>query len=200
MTYSHTLNRIADQIYDIFDRNEYTALEVDDSYDWDNYRWTSEYFRWAHLEKFVTPKVSVLHCVVMPVSNSNAPIYGFDVIEMNGKLTGMFLDLTPVDNQLFLVPSVGEPRPKPEWGHFFSENFCCCVPQSENDVMQGMHLLTQYMSTLSNSLCNIDYSSVQNDYILGQRENPQTYRMLKSFVGEQKATEFIEQILWPVHK
>lgn len=196
ITYSPVLLNLAEQFFERL--NRYSKLPVK-NYGWENYIWTSPYFSWAHLEKFCTEKVSVFHCVVMPIKNSSAPIYGFDVIEMNGKLTGMFLDVTPVDKNKhnMTLPKVGKARPVPDWGDFFSDQFCCCEP-NEQDINEGFNALLNYLDFLPYTLeSNADYTLPQQQYIEGQRKNPQTYRMLKSFVGEEIATEFINTVLWP---
>lgn len=190
--YSKKLEPIADQIYQLLYNNK--KLHVDD-FGWENHVWNSHFFSWAHLEKFCTDKVSVLHCVIMPHKTSNAPIYGFDVIELSGHLTGMFLDLTPVDGRISQIPQVGEKRSVPDWADFFSPNFLCCKP-SENDLVAGVDLLRDYLKLLP-STSSTDYSAQQQHYINGQRRNPQTFKMLKSYIGEEKANRFIYDILFP---
>jgi hypothetical protein len=197
MKYSLVLQQLSDQLSNRFHNS--TPLPVKD-YGWKNYIWTDTNFRWAHLEMFVTPKVSVLHCVVMPLPSSNAPVYGFDVIEMNGNLTGMFLDITPIveTNCNISLQQVGMSRPVPEWGDFFSDQFVCCVPDKPTDLEEGVRALDFYLSYLPHSMePGLDYRPEQQLYVEGQRRNPQTFRMLKSFVGEEVATEFINQVLWP---
>jgi len=132
----------------------------------------------------------------MPHFTSNAPIYGFDVIEINGNLTGMFLDVTPtVAEHNIKIPQVGEPRPVPDWGSFFSKQFVCCKP-SKDDVQVGYDVLNKYLGSLtlggtSNSML------AQQDYITSQKKNPQTFGMLKSHVGEETAKRYIETVLFP---
>jgi len=190
--YSKKLEPIANEIYLALRNNN--KINVKD-YGWENHVWQSQHFSWAHLEMFCTEKVSVLHCVVMPHKNSSAPIYGFDVIELSGHLTGMFLDLTPVDNKIYDVPNVGELRKIPEWADFFSPNFLCCKP-NESDLLAGSNLLKEYLNMLP-SLTEKDYSEAQQKYINGQRKNPQTRKMLASHIGSEKADEFIEEVLFP---
>ena len=190
--YSEKLRPVANKIYEILRDNNKVLVK---DYGWENHVWESRLFSWAHLEMFCTEKVSVLHCVIMPHKNSSAPIYGFDVIELSGHLTGMFLDLTSVDNKTYAVPRVGEARPIPEWADFFSPNFLCCRP-SEHDIWSGVDLLTEYLDMLPYS-SESDYSKQQQKYIDGQRKNPQTRKMLMSHIGKEKADEFIEEVLFP---
>jgi len=190
--YSKRLEKISDQIYFLLDNNKKVLVK---DFGWENHVWNSHFFSWAHLEKFCTDKVSVLHCVIMPHSNSSAPIYGFDVIEISGHLTGMFLDLTSVDGQQYPIQPVGQKREVPDWADFFSPYFICCKPE-EKDLQSGVDVLKDYLKLLP-SLTNVDYRPQQQSYINGQRRNPQTFKMLKSHIGKEKAAEFIEQILFP---
>lgn len=190
--YSKKLQPIADSIFELLHNNK--KLHVND-YGWENHVWGSQLFSWAHLEKFCTNKVSVLHCVIMPNNNSDAPIFGFDVIELSGHLTGMFLDLTPVNQEVFHVPQVGEKRDIPEWADFFSPNFLCCKP-SEEDLWAGVELLKEYLDILPRD-SSADYTTQQQNYIDGQRKNSQTQKMLASFIGKEKADKFIHEVLFP---
>ena len=194
MKYSPVLQETANQIYNIL--NVYTPIEVKD-YGWGNYKWTSEFFRWGHLETFCTPKISVLHTVIMPYQNSNAPIFGFDVVEMNDELTTMFLDLTPVDHREFPVPQVGTPRKDlPDWATMFSPNFLSCKPAAE-DLQAGVDLMKAYMFEFLPSITTRDYSNKQQEYIEGQRKNDTTLKTLRSLVGDDIANEFFTEVLFP---
>lgn len=171
-----------------------------DDYGWFNLCLSGPYAR-AHLERLVRDKVDILHCVVMPYTNDPAPIFGFDVIALNGKLTGLFLDLTPTVRSDYwpMEPIIeGDRRPLPEWADFFSRQFICCVP-TEPDVWAGPQLLRKYLRTL-NPRANGDRQAIagqQQFYTERQRANPKTYRMLASIVGPEKANKFIRTVLWP---
>lgn len=193
MKFSTSLRPISDAIYNLLSEN--TLLEIPD-YGWENYVWTSKNFRWAHLENYCSPKASVLHCVIMPHTDRNAPIYGFDVIELNGNITGMFLDITPVNDQEYFLPRVGTPRDRPAWADFFSTYFVCSRPESLDDVWQGVDILKSYLHLLPGGQDG-DYRKAQRKYTQGQKQNPQTYRMLKSHIGSEQAWEFMENVLFP---
>ena len=166
------------------------------TFGFDHRKFSNENYQWAHYEDYRTDKVEIVHLVVMPWQNSNAPIFGFDIINISNTLTGMFLDLTPVDNQSFTVPKVGVDRPVPEWGGFFSDNFLCCKPNSIEDVMTAVDLLSDYLKMLP-SITEDDYSSQQQSYINGQRLNPQTLKMLTAHLGDDMANEYFYNYLWP---
>lgn len=194
MPFSTQLNTTAKKIYNLLDH--YGSPVPIKDYGWENYLWTSERFRWAHLQKFYSDKISILHCVVMP-HNTNAPIYGFDVNELSGQLIGMFLDLTPVDDRSFFIPRCGEPRPIPEWGDFFSPMFVCCKPD-DKDIDVGVEILQTYLySELPGKADGSCYLEAQQRYVTGQKKNPMTWRMLEKFVGKETTSEYIETLLFP---
>ena len=173
---------------------QYKETAIKD-YPWDNKIWHSDKFAWAHLERYYTEKVSVLHFVIMPNRYSYSPIFGFDIIEISGMLTGMFLDVTPIPTGVTL-PTVGITRERPEWADFFSEQFVCVKPNSIQDAYEAVPVLDMYMTLLPGT-CDSDQRKIQQHYIDGQRRNPQTFKMLKSHIGEEKAREFIDNILFP---
>lgn len=190
--FSDQLEPLAREFEKRFRQYKETAIK---DYPWDNKIWHSDKFAWAHLERYYTDKVSVLHFVIMPNRYSYSPIFGFDIIEISNVLTGMFLDLTPVPTGVTL-PNVGVPRERPEWADFFSEQFVCVKPNSIQDAYEAIILLDVYMTLLPGT-CDSDQGQVQQTYIDGQRRNPQTFKMLRSHIGEEKAREFIDNILFP---
>lgn len=194
------LNQVAALLASELVRTSPTSLPVGD-WGWFNVCLTSDRFKRAHLERIVRNKVDILHLVIMPHENDPAPIFGFDVIALNGRLTGMFLDLTPTvaDEPWPLNPVINGPqRPLPDWATFFSRQFVSCVPTKE-DVWVGHKILQKYLDRL-NPLGAADTDKVkasQQRYTEYQRQNPKTNRMLASIVGPERAEEFIHTVLWP---
>ena len=173
-----------------------TDAQLVQHFGFDHRLYRNDKFRWAHFEHYTTDKVEIVHLVVMPKKNSRAPIYGFDVINISGTLTGMFLDLTPVDGRTWELPQVGTPRPVPEWGGFFSDSFVCCKPNSIQDVAVAVDVLNKYLTWLPDMTME-NYTVQQQAYIEGQRANPQTRKMLSAHIGEDKANEYFYNYLWP---
>lgn len=189
----NSLKPIRDSILSHF--KNANALPVQD-FGFDHRLYSNEKYRWAHYEHYTTDKVEIVHLVVMPWQNSKAPIYGFDVINISGNLTGMFLDLTSVDDRRFELPQVGTARPVPDWGDFFSDSFVCCKPNNIDDVAAAVGVLAEYLSWLPDTTDN-DYSDKQQAYIHGQRQNPQTRKMLSAHIGQEQADEYFYNYLWP---
>lgn len=187
------LTPIRDGILAHFNRDDARVVQ---SFGFDHRLYTNDKFRWAHYEHYTTDKVEIVHLVVMPWQNSCAPIYGFDVINISGTLTGMFLNLTPVDSRTWELPQVGTPRPVPEWGGFFSDSFVCCKPNSIQDVAVAVDVLTQYLTWLPDMTVD-NYVEAQQAYIEGQRQNPQTREMLAAHIGQENADDYFYNYLWP---
>lgn len=170
-----------------------------EDYGWFNLVLSGPYAR-AHVERIVRHKVNILHCVVMPHTNDPAPIFGFDVIGLNGYLTGMFLDLTPTakTDPWPVTPNIeGTPRALPDWANFFSRQMISVVP-TEKDVWAGLRVLREHLGLLRSDAGDSRVIAAQQQfYTEQQRANPKTYRMLASIVGPEKANEFIRTVLWP---
>ena len=170
--------------------------QVVQHFGFDHRLYSNNKYRWAHFEHYTADKVEIVHLVVMPHKNSRAPIYGFDVINISGVLTGMFLDLTPVDGRVFELPQVGTARPVPEWGGFFSDSFVCSKPHSIEDVAVAVDVLHEYLTWLPDTT-DENYVDAQQAYINGQRLNPQTRKMLAAHIGEDNANNYFYNYLWP---
>lgn len=187
------LNNLKNELVSHFSPND--SVPVQD-FGFEHGKFVNEKFRWAHYEYYTTDKVEIVHLVIMPHAKSTSPIFGFDVININGILTGMFFDLTPVDERVFKLPVIGDPRPRPEWSGFFSENFVCCKPKNLNEVMTVVPVLKSYLQGLPN-LKTTDVSNKHQAYIDGQRKNPQTLKMLSAHIGKDKAEDYFFNHLWP---
>lgn len=202
-SYSDTLTGIADFFAMQLDKH-FDEVPVPGEWPWENIKWTGNGIRWAHLEKYYHPKASILHLVIMPEINNSADIFGFDLIELNGQLTGLFLDFTPTVNppQRAVFKDFENPRAVPDWADFFSPYFVCCRPQ-EHELPLAANSLTDYLDLLESWELSSDRSSdikqAQLRYLHGQRKNPQTRRMLTAHIGQQPADEFIDTVLFPIH-
>ena len=171
-------------------------------YGWENHRYRSQRFRLAHVEIFNQDRFCVIHCCVFPHVTDPSPIFGFDAIAGESKITGAFLDLSPTVLQTdpFLQIDVERPRERPEWGDIFSPHWLACRPtldemQSIGD--EAVRVLTCYLATLGAIGDTNAIISMQNRYCMNQRQNPHTAKALSNLLGPERATEFMENILFP---
>jgi len=180
------------------------------NHEWLNYFYTSPIFRHVHLEYYKTEKICALHSTILPAPLVDFPIYGFDMIALGDKITGLFFDFTPTgsdyeDLKSFLINfknRIQSPqRPLPDWGTIFSENFICVSPKEDelNDIFNTVELGTR--AYLANSfpvkefyLKNVEK---QNAYCQGQKKNEKTFKALTAEIGEDNSLLFFNDYLFP---
>jgi len=189
---------------------------------WHNDLYLSPSVRYGHIEHFKAEgRVEVLHTVFYPSFFKPIPIFGFDVIALGGKVTGIFCDFTRAPFQIeALSRSLKDLKNKykdnirtiPEWANFFSEDFVCINPNGLNEK----ELIEDFSGIFR---CFIGYSNwedytgkynkmedvkmsieCQNKYSINQRKNDKTSKALTAYIGEEKAKEFIENVLFPVYR
>jgi len=194
-----------------------------DSYTWSNNVYHSPAIRYGHLEYFKggSDKVEVVHCVLFPNYYKGIPIFGFDVIQLSGKITGVFCDYTPspfgateLQNQIKQVYEDTKEfqRILPEWAEFFSKNFISLSPDESSYLSieeKCVGLLEGYLSFCAKKEFDGHYLDKedtlkhiqgQNKYSLNQRLNTKTQKALAKYVGIDKAKNFIDTALFPTFK
>jgi phycocyanobilin:ferredoxin oxidoreductase len=196
------IDGIARRLMDVIEQQENTEPLPTPDYGWENHRFHSYKFRLAHVEIFNQDRFCVVHCCVFPHVTDPAPIYGFDVIAGENKITGVFMDLSPVADQPepFLEIDVGRTRERPEWGDIFSPHWLACRPTKEEMQLIGdeaVRVLTQYLSTLGQIGNRATIIAGQNRYCQQQRQNEHTRKALVNLLGPAGADEFMNEILFP---
>jgi phycocyanobilin:ferredoxin oxidoreductase len=197
-----------------------------DSYNWENVIYHSPSIRYGHLEYFKggNEKIEVAHCVLFPNYFKGIPIFGFDVIQLSGKITGIFCDFTPSPFDAYELrenlKSVYEEtkefqRLLPEWAGFFSKEFISLSPPDESVFSsykleeKCVKLLEHYLTFCSKKEFDGHYLDKentmahikgQNQYSINQRLNTKTQKALAKYVGVEKAQNFIENTLFPTFK
>lgn len=157
-------------------------------------------------------RLSVLHVCIFPQLDDPAPIYGFDMIAGPARVTGIFLDLSPVlcGPPTLRLPEVADagalarfsaPRSLPDWGDIFSPDVLAIRPADLDEVAQAIALAHQALDGLlaRAQIVSVDprIAEGQARYIAGQRRNEHTARMLAGFVGAEPARQFIDEVLFP---
>ncbi len=181
---------------------------------WENVLLSASSFRRGHVEIFdVAGRLSVLHVCVLPNLDDDAPIFGFDMIAGPSRVTGIFLDLSPVTTQSrpTLADVVGasalggfrERRTLPDWGDIFSPHVLAIRPTDRNEVTRALELAQQALEGMLARLAigsyadDADVIRGQAAYMAAQRRNKHTQRMLSGFIGDGAARKFIEDVLFP---
>lgn len=184
---------------------ENTNIIPTEDYGWYNARYESELFRLAHVERYSDNKIEVLHVTTFPHRWSPEPIFGFDVICTDNKIVGAYMDLSPglVTYDFDDGMDFKHRKPLPEWATVFSDKFILLSPESDEEFEKFVNwTLCKYMwylMQLENMVLGIEADIVekQNTYCEVQASNPRTYNVLKHKIGEEKATHFMEHILFP---
>jgi phycocyanobilin:ferredoxin oxidoreductase len=172
-------------------------------YGWENHRWTSTQFRMAHVEIFNRDRFMVVHCCVFPHYDDPSPIFGFDAIAGETKVTGLFWDLSPTvqATQPFTGIQGLVNRDRPEWGNIFSEHWIACRPSPEQLVEIGTdaaRVLDTYLTSLATAQGDPTAIALAQDrYCLQQRRNEHTVRAIVNLLGQDQANEFITTVLFP---
>lgn len=172
-------------------------------YGWENHRFRGPKFRLAHVEIFNQDRFCVVHCCVFPHITDPSPIYGFDVIAGENKITGVFMDLSPVikgTEAPFLEIDMGKIRERPEWGDIFSPFWLACRPTQAEMVTIGdeaVRVLVHYLALLGGVGRQEDIVAGQNRYCTNQRKNEHTRKALTRLLGPEGADEFMNDILFP---
>ena len=193
---------VARRLHDIIYQQPNISLMPTENFGWENYRYQSPLFRLAHIEVFNQNNFLVVHCCVFPHVTDPSPIFGFDVITGENKITGVFLDLSPtvLEPTPFVNIGVEKSRERPEWGDIFSPYWLACRPTEQEMIMIGYkagEVLTEYLSTLGKTGDSINITAKQNHYCTQQQKNPHTRRALINLIGEERADYFMKEILFP---
>lgn len=181
-----------------------------DVHSWLNYFYKSPVLRHVHLEYYKAKSIVVLHSNIFPNPMVDLPIFGFDMIAIGDKITGLFFDFTPtltssavLENGLSNMHKryKSEVRKLPEWANFFSDHFYCVAPLKEemdaifNDILYYTgHYLRMCKDTEADYYYNIN---AQNEYCAGQKKNDKTFKALAAEIGDDNAKEFLQTYLFP---
>lgn len=186
-----------------------------DVLDWKNYIWTSKKYRRAHIEivdATKTKKMWVMHMCIFPHYNSPDPIFGFDIVCGQNKITGAFHDFSKVtdcfmyeyyQNKMSNI-NWTKPRDLPEWAkNIFSPQMVAAgniQTQEEYDQLTQTVIdnLDFYLYNIGVPYVNTNFKEQHNYYCKNQKLNPHTPAMMVNFgVDKQTFMEFMDEVLFP---
>jgi len=192
--------------------------------------WTSRtyqcaWFRRANLDVIdcsEDKKLWMMHLCVFPHIYDGAPIFGFDIVAGQNKVTGAFFDFSPINPEHKLngwFKTLVEPtewnktRELPEWAKkiFSSSMLAVSNINSEFELIAMLDLskkaLIYYLDnieknrpplTYDDMVKQFDYTQQQNYYCQQQKQNPHTPRVLKALgFSEEMIYDFINKELFP---
>lgn len=218
-TMSLIWNEISDLAVKIENKFNETGSKIngiEEKYSWYNNIYTSKLYRRAHIEivdKRSTHKIYILHCTIFPHINDPSPIWGFDAVCGQNKITGAFHDFSLTntdDNSIFnwfeertQNLNWNKPRQLPEWAkQIFSPAMIAAgnlqdieeINQLKNIALES---LTYYLENIG-SVTNGNYTEYQNRYCFFQKQNPHVLNSMVSMgIDKKEITNFIEETLFP---
>jgi hypothetical protein len=193
----------------------YKRLDEGHDFSWPNYVYAGCAFRRAHLDIVdarETKKLYMMHLCIFPNTNSPAPIYGFDIIAGDNKVTGAFHDFSPIGEHplnAWFAEQVApyewsKKRDLPEWArNIFSTNMVAAGNISDEAELAkvldlAMRNLSHYLAYIHGHKSEKDYTMQQNFYCQNQKKNPHTPRVMASLgLDPDEVHKFVEECLFP---
>jgi len=187
-------------------------------YNWHNQLWTAPSYRRAHVEivdNRTTHGIYILHTTVFAHFNDSSPIFGFDAVCGERKITGAFHDFSRAgDPDHFMMRwfsnkvkdlSWNRPRELPEWARaIFSPAMVAVGNLQDDGEIEKLCSLAQenleyYLSNVGLTQDGVnDFHMAQNRYCQYQKQNPQVVRsMVAMGVEESVITRFVDEVLFP---
>ena len=192
-------------------------------YGWTNRTWKNNSLRRAHVEVVDardTKKLWIIHVCMFPALSNGGPIYGFDIISGQNKVTGAFHDISSlerkpqpltqwfIDNTKSYKPN--KERELPQWAkNIFSDGMIAAGNiQEEKELDQicsiAEYTLKHYLEQLPNYDGDNHLKEIkqgQNYYCEQQQKNPHVPRaMLSLGLPEDDVKTFLADNLFPIVK
>ena len=184
---------------------------ISQPYSWTSKQYLGKQFRRATLDVIAAKNLWMMHCCVFPKHSSAAPIYGFDIVAGPNKVTGAFLDYSPLAEHTLVdwfgntvgVYNWNKVRELPQWAkQIFSPHMLAIGNiQTTEELHQVLHLSLKTLHHYLNNLVvdeGVNSLVTQNYYCQQQKQNPHTKRVLRALGFEETTVEdFIQHELFP---
>lgn len=185
---------------------------------WVNRVWTSKSYRRAHVDVVDardTKGLWMMHCCIFPHTNNPAPIFGYDVIAGQSKITGCFHDFSPAGDQEHpLIDWFSEAtrnlqwnktRKLPEWAErIFTGNMIAAGNVSKEEELDQIFKMVKltlpyYLDTVGETAGQaVNTIPNQNFYCENQKQNPHTPKVMTSLgLNEEDVRVFVQDCLFP---
>jgi hypothetical protein len=170
---------------------------VPEDYYWHNSIYKGPKFRMGHVEHYTGNPVEVLHVVIVPYDET--PIFGFDLVSIAENTTMACGDLSPTVEEIDWDHPFENNREVPEWADFFSENVVFTTPEEDGKDVAAWFAgkAGSYIEGLTETEPTEEVLRAQNEYMENQRQNTKTFKSLAADVGEEKATRYMHEVMFP---
>jgi len=174
-------------------------------------------FRKLHIEVAEFSKnLKILHCVFFPDPKFDIPIFGMDLVKINGIVSAAIVDLSPSSRnqglkyEKFLSEvdksSFTSLREIPKWGKIFSKNVFFASLKNKSEKNDFCRVVDQYLSILI-KLSNKAKQEVneeiiqeridfQKNYCVQQMKNEKTSMVLLKYFDKRWVKNYIETVLF----
>lgn len=194
--------------------------------EWYTKNFSSAWVRRANLDVIdvsESKKLYMMHLCIFPHTYDTSPIYGFDIIAGTNKITGAFLDFSPIGDpehplckyfqELVEPTSWAKPRELPEWARNIFSNRMVAAGNINTDFELAVLLeisrksLIYYLDSIpkyrpalkyEDMVAQHNFTEKQNYYCQQQKCNPHTPRVLKTLgFNDEQVHEYIHKELFP---
>ena len=187
---------------------------------WINRVWSNDSIRRAHIDIVdarESKRLWMMHVCIFPQLHNPAPIYGFDIIAGENKITGAFHDFSPsVDPDHDMIKDYyksvehfvpNKQRELPEWAKniFTKKMLAAGNVRAENEVTEIIRIAIDNMYTYFEQVGLYDkkgdpmsIAKCQDYYCHNQQQNPHTANVMKSLgLPEKDVDRFCTDMLFP---
>lgn len=217
------LNELAQNIEDQFDTylGRFTHDKYNDSLKfpgWSDKFWESDTISKAHLKTIVPEDgkgLWLMHVNVFPRPGFELPILGFDIVAGPKKITGSFMDFSPLHGRTHPYHDYMEMRTQglswnkkrelPEWAQeIFSSNMIAVgniqdLEELDQFIYVTSDLVDHYLKGLKDNTfkAHRDTRPILNKYCINQKMNPHLHRSILAMgISEQDKDRYVNDVLF----
>jgi len=216
------LNEYASYIHERFDdkfsRYHEHGMDGLEFKNWNDTFWCSDIIHKCHLKTIVPEDgkgLWLMHINIFPHKGIELPILGFDIVAGPKKITGSFMDFSPLHGHphpyLYYMEkrvkdlSWNKPRELPPWAkEIFSENMIAVGNiNTEEELEQFIEvtsdLLNYYLDNLEENAFNSNRDTTDhlNKYCINQKMNPHLHRSILAMgISEQDKDRYVNDVLF----
>lgn len=218
----NVLNEFASNIFlkfdDNFERYHEESMDGLKFKDWNDSFWRSDVVQKCHLKTIVPENgkgLWLMHINIFPREGIELPILGFDVVAGPKKITGSFMDFSPLhgfphpynDYMHMITRNLewNKQRELPKWAkEIFSEDMIAVGNiNSEYELEQFINvtsnLLDYYLTNLKDNafISRRDTKPILNKYCINQKMNPHLHRSIEAMgISKEDKNKYIDQVLF----
>jgi hypothetical protein len=214
--YADDLSKRFDSSFVSYDNPKYTENMKFEG--WTDTFWESETVGKCHL-KTIQPKDAkslwLMHINIFPKEGIELPILGFDIVAGPKKITGSFMDFSPLHgyehpyNEYMEQAILGlewiKPRELPDWAkEIFSGDMIAVGNIREGHELDQFisvtsQLVTYYLKNMENCayVSNRDTLPILNKYCSNQKLNPHLHRSILAMgISEEDKESYVNNVLF----